>query len=320
VDTTLYVITAVFNPWRYKSRIKLYNDFAAYIALSPNVKLVTVELAFGDRPYEVTEPNNPLHVQLRTNEEIWHKERMVNLAINRLPHDWKYVAWIDADITFAKLDWALETVHLLQHYQVLQMFSHAVDVGPNHEHLRTHTGFMFANAEGLVPEDRPGMIWNYDHVTMQGTPRMEALHPGFAWAARREAVHNLGGLIDYAALGSADRHMAYAFVEKVELSYPKGISMGYYEALQIWQKRCKEHIRKNIGYMPGMITHYWHGKKVDRRYQDRWQILIEHQYDPEFDIKPDTYGLYQHSGNKPQLEYDIRNYFKARNEDSIDVD
>jgi hypothetical protein len=106
----------------------------------------------------------------------------------------------------------------------------------------------------------------------------------------------------------------------VENSYPKDISAGYSEQLELWQHRCKLYIRKNVGYMPGALLHYWHGKKVDRRYKDRWKILVKHKYDPEFDIKLDTQGLYQFTEKKPGLEQDIRKYFQARNEDSIDME
>lgn len=304
MDTTLYVITAVFNPWRYKSRARLYRDFEKYVNQA-GAKLYTIEAAFGDREFEVTEPNDPTDIRVRTSQELWHKERMLNLAINRLPADWRYVAWIDADITFSRPDWAYETVQRLQHFKIIQMFSHAVDTGPNHEHLKTHTGMMYAYSEGMMNI---------------GSPRYESLHPGFAWAARRDAIHDLGGLLDFAVLGSADRHMALSFIDKVECSYPHGLGTGYIEQLQLYQDRCKKHIRKNVGHLPGTISHYWHGKKVDRRYQDRWKILVKHQFDPEFDLKPDEQGLWQYTGNKPELEYDIRRYFMARNEDSIDME
>lgn len=304
MDKTLYVITAVFNPWRYKSRIKLYRDFEQYVAAA-GAKLVTVELAFGERDFVVTEPTDPMDIQVRTRAELWHKERMLNLAINRLPLDWKYVAWVDADVTFSRPDWAEETVQLLQHYSVLQMFSHAIDTGPKHEHLKTHTGIMYAYEKGQMD---------------MGSPRYESLHPGFAWAARRDAINAVGGLFDTAVLGSADRHMALSLLHKVECSYPHGLATGYIEQLQLWQDRCKQHIRKNVGHMPGSLIHYWHGKKVDRRYQDRWKILVKHSFDPEFDLKFDSQGLYQYTGNKPELEHDIRRYFLARNEDSIDME
>lgn len=303
MDKTLYVVTAVFNPWRYKSRIKLYRDFEKYVNDS-GAKLVTVELAYGQRDFVVTEPNDPMDVQLRTDAELWHKERMLNLGIQRLPRDWKYVAWIDADIVFARPDWVEETVHLLQHFSFIQMFSQAVDLSPNYEILKTHTGMFYAHYEGLMK---------------QVGGKYEQYHPGFAWAARRDALNNVGGLFDTAVLGSADRHMALSLLEYGERSHPSGISNGYKEQLQLWQDRCHKFVKKNVGYMPGAILHYWHGKKVDRRYQDRWKILVNHQFDPEFDLKLDTQGLYQFTERCPQLAYDIRKYFQARNEDSIDV-
>lgn len=299
----LYVVTAVFNPMRYKSRIKLYREFEKYVRDSGAI-LLTVELAYNRRSFTVTEPNNPFHLQLRTKSELWHKERMINLGIHRLPADWKYVAWVDADVIFARPDWVEETVQLLQHYQVIQMFSQAIDLTPCNEILKTHTGMFYAYQEGK----------------MDTSHRYDNFHPGFAWAARREAIDNLGGLFDTAVLGSADRHMALSFLECVEKSYPKGISKGYFEQLELWQQRAKKYIRRNVGYMPGALIHYWHGKKVDRRYADRWKILVRHQYDPEFDLKFDSQGLYQFTDRCPQLEYDIRKYFGARNEDSIDLE
>jgi hypothetical protein len=303
MDNTLYVVTAVFNPHRYNSRIRLYREFEKYVN-DAGAKLFTVELAFGRRDFLVTSPDDPLDLQLRTNSELWHKERMLNLGIQRLPEDWKYVAWIDADITFARPDWACETTHLLQHFPVIQMFSQAVDLTPKHEVLKTHVGMIYSYYENLM--DDP-------------TQRYDKFHPGFAWAARREALNDLGGLFDTAILGSADRHMALSLLEKVENSYPPDISSGYTEQLMMWQDRCKKYIKKNVGYMPGTILHSWHGKKVDRRYKDRWKILVKHGYDPEFDLKLNTQGLYHFTERSPGLEQDIRKYFQARNEDSIDL-
>jgi len=40
----------------------------------PNVVLYTVEISYGDRPFEVTTPDNPRDLQLRTEHELWHKE------------------------------------------------------------------------------------------------------------------------------------------------------------------------------------------------------------------------------------------------------
>src|SRR5688572_1018355 len=121
-NSTLYVVTAISNPCRYNSRYQLYQKFAKMVQDS-NAILITVETAFGNRPFVVTQPGNNYHIQLRTNHEIWHKENMINLGIARLPLDWQYVAWIDADANFSNPDWVNETLNQLQHYHIVQMFS-----------------------------------------------------------------------------------------------------------------------------------------------------------------------------------------------------
>src|SRR6266704_546709 len=96
----LYVVTAVSNYERYKSRYRLYRDFEKR-CLDAGAKLYTVEAAFGERPHEVTNRDNPQHIQLRTSSQLWHKEQMINIGISRLPSDWKYMAWVDCDVVFA---------------------------------------------------------------------------------------------------------------------------------------------------------------------------------------------------------------------------
>ncbi len=306
----LHVITVISNPVRYASRYRLYKDFAERVACA-GATLYTVELALGDRPFEVTTAGNPFHIQLRAFDELWHKENMINLAIQRLPLDWEYVAWVDADILFNRPDWVEETVQQLQHYMVIQMFSKVVDLDPEFNIIKHHNGFIWAYFQN-------GYICNKDDKYR----KYGLWHPGFAWAARREAIDMVGGLIDIGILGSGDRHMADALVGQVELSIPMHVNArvtkGYMEQLMCWQDRAKE-IRKDLGYMTGTISHFWHGKKKDRRYNERWKILSDNAYDPEFDIKKDWQGLYQLAGNKPMLRDQIRSYFRARNEDSIDT-
>jgi hypothetical protein len=300
----LWVIAVISNPARYRSRYELYRKFESFCQKS-GANLFTVELAFGDRPFELTQDEDPDDLQLRTYDEIWHKENMINLAIQRLPLDWKYVAWIDADIEFMRQDWLEEIVHQLQHYHVIQLFQNAVDLGPNGEVIKTHDGFAwsYVNRRPL-----PNARYNYPHW-----------HPGYAWAARREAINDLGGLMDFAILGSADHHMAWALVNKVEQFAPKQISPAYKRKLLTWQERANRHIRQNIGYMPGTIYHHWHGRKKDRKYVERWQILLKHGYDPDQDLQRDWQGLYRLSDRGLRMRADLREYFHIRNEDSNEL-
>ncbi len=317
VKDKLYVVTAVFNPHRFRSRWKLYKEFEKYVLSYKEAHLVTIECSFGNRQKVLVEDQGDNHtvIHVRTKDELWLKENLINIAIQRLPEDWKYVAWVDADIKFARPDWVGETIQKLQHYQVIQMFSQAVDLSPQFEILKTHTGFMYC-----FKNDIPNLNKRMQLCYYQPGEGGAYWHPGFAWAARREAIDCLGGLIDWSILGGGDMYMAYALVGQLNKRNmpnslgPKGISY-----LKEWQNRAEKYIRRNVGYMEGLILHYWHGKKSDRKYQDRGQILVDARFDADKDIKRDWQGLYQLNPENVKLRDGIRNYFGARNEDSIDI-
>src|SRR6476659_5308103 len=77
-----YVILVISNPVRYTRRYELY--WRVYeMCKCAGVHIITVESQLGQRPFMVTEAGNPNHVQVRTIEELWHKENMINLGANR---------------------------------------------------------------------------------------------------------------------------------------------------------------------------------------------------------------------------------------------
>lgn len=309
----LHVITAVFNPRRFASRYRLYRQFCERV-FRAGVKLTTIECAFGERPFEVTRPDDPNDIQVRTSHELWHKERLLNLAIQRLPASAKYIAWIDADVHFTHPRWAEETMHQLQHYAVVQMFSNAHMLCPQHQIISSHVSMV----RGFREHGK--LCWSLD-APQPGAPSGGLLkfHPGLAWAARREALDELGGLIDFCIAGSADTHMLAALLGQVRFCWPEGLSPAYYRKLLAWAGRAERAIRGNVGHVPGDVHHFWHGKLSQRGYHNRFGILARHGFCPDEDLLTDTNGLLAFSGRNPQLEYDLRKSFDERNEDSIDV-
>lgn len=306
----LHVISVISNPVRYKSRYHLYHKFREHMHGNKRVHLTTVEMAFGERPFEVTDPECPNHLQLRTWDEIWHKENMVNLGLAhalRQDPSAEYFAWIDADVEFQRKDWAEETLHALQHYQIVQPWQNAIDMGPNGEALTTHTSFCAAYQSGATYKPGYGVYW----------------HTGYAWAATRDALDAVGGLIDFAALGSGDHHMALGLLGMIDMSIPKEkLSKGYLDELYLWQDRAQKGIKRDIGFVPGMLAHYWHGKKAQRKYWDRWKIITENQFDPRIDLRMDSQGvlaLNVHDERQRRFRDQTRAYFRERNEDSIDM-
>lgn len=306
----LYVVTTVFNSPRYRTRWKLYQDFALRVERA-GAKLYTVEVAFGDRDFSVTDPANPQHLQLRTSSELWLKENAINLGVARLPADWKYVAWVDADIAFVRDDWANETIHALQHYKVVQMWSEAQDLSPDHELHQKHQSFAWC--WNHLPQD-PTPSGPYYYAPKRGGKWM--WHPGYAWACRRSVWDALGGLLDVCPLGAGDMHMAWGMVGEIERSIDRRMHREYIDHLRQWGQRAQAAVNLDIGMVPGLILHHWHGPKAARQYATRGQILTQEQFSPLKHLYRDWQGLWQIAETHPKLRNRIREYFRQRDEDS----
>ena len=68
-----YVVAVMTNPERFNTRARLFREFMERMN-KYGVNLFVVEGAFGEREFEVTDPSNPWHIQIRTESELWHKE------------------------------------------------------------------------------------------------------------------------------------------------------------------------------------------------------------------------------------------------------
>jgi hypothetical protein len=304
-DNTLHVVTMISNSARFHSRYRLYRQFESEMLATQNVKLYTVEVAFGDRAFEVTEPGNPQHLQLRSPQELWFKENALNLGVRHLlPRDWKYVAWIDADVKFLNDNWASETVHRLQHHDVVQPWSEAVDQGAYGNTTQLFKSFANLVANGVKLQAKSEEPYKFGHT-------------GFAWACTRTFWENVGGLMDWPALGSSDHHMAFAMINEVYRSVHGKMSDSFKRRCNEWQRDAYRVTNGHLGYVPGTIVHSFHGAKKNRKYRERWQILVDNRFDPDTDLRYDSQGLLVLVG-KPQLLQDIHEYFRDRNEDSVD--
>lgn len=312
----LHVITMVSNPMRFTRRYELFQRFRQYM-LDQGVYIWAAEIQDGERPFCCTDKSNPRDLQLRTDTRLWHKENALNLLIQRLPSDWKYMAWVDADIEFMNKHWLQETVHELQVHKVVQMWENAIDQGPYGESFGLYHSFMSKYVKNgyRFPEK-----WEKDPNKF-GHYQGKEYHPGFAWAATREAINGMGMLMDRAIAGAGDRHMALAWTGKAQFSFHPEAPEAYVRYVMDYQERCAVHIRKNVGYVDGSIIHHFHGSKASRGYWSRWSILNDNKYDPFMDLRTDWQGLLQLDDYaKPGLRDALMSYFSNRNEDSINVD
>ena len=303
----LHVVTVRSNPLGWKQPERVYRQWTQHM-LDSGVQLTVVEVAYGEKPFACALPHVN-HVGLRARTWCWSKENALNIGIQRLPHA-EYFDWHDSDVFHRDADWARKTVDALQTYDVVQPWSDALDMGPGDELIQTHKSFCSLYHKGLpVTPAGSGKFWRYD-----GGP-YDYAHSGYAWATTRRALDAVGGLFEVGGMGSGDHHMALALVGKAEWSLPGGCSAPYREALMRWQRRAVQHVNFNVGYVPGVIEHRFHGRKADRGYLSRWSMFVRHGFDPDEDLKRNSFGVFEWSGNKPELRREFDLYLRSRNED-----
>ena len=287
----IYVILPYFNFCGFKRREKLFLEFVERMKEYP-VSMVVVSAGGLPACLPVYK-----HIEVEYKDQIWVKENLINMAIRRLPKNWKYVAWIDADISFVNENWVEDTIRELQNNDVVQLFRSAIHLGPEQEVLKTDKsfGFMYKSGSVYSKTDKYG-FW----------------HPGFAWACTKKAYQKMGGLLDWAILGSGDRHMALALIGRVEYSAPGNIEDTYKQLLRKFEKSCR-HLK--LSYVSGTILHHWHGSLENRRYRERWDILTSNNYDPVTDVDYTKQGAITLTQRGRRLKKDIEYYFQERRED-----
>jgi hypothetical protein len=323
----LHVAIAYSNPFRWSTRRRLAQDCIRHLKGCPNVVLHVGELAYGDRPFELTGFGDTNDVQLRIDRnELFSKENIQNIVVRSFPRGYGYGAVIDADFHFTRRDWALETIQQLQHYKIVQPFSSYADLsgnvyGQKDIPVRYNSGFFFnyiQNGYTISSQYHNGPIPNgiLDQDGYEGSLFLRGVGAtGGAMAFRESAFDALGGMLDRCIMGHADWYMAFSLVD---VEPPDIHSQNYHPHYKHYVNQWREKAQallKNVGYVDGHAIHYWHGSKTRRGYSSRDVILAKHQYSPYEDVHPSHQGIWQLNPKKIGLRDDIRRYFISRFED-----
>ena len=301
IEDKLHVICVTSNPALFAKRYILAREFIHRMENEKDVTLYVVELAYNNQKYHITDSKNPRHLRLRCEHALWHKENMINIGVKRLlPENWKAFAWIDADIEFENPTWASDTLKILNgHKDIVQLFSHAVDMDMDESAMRIFSSFSFQHEKKQK--------FNKDDVNFW--------HPGYSWAMTRKAYEHVGGLYEYAILGSGDNVMSLTLIDKGLNAINKDSTEGYKQTIRDYQKKMRT---LRLGYVPGVIRHHYHGSKINRGYNERWKILLENGYNPIDHVTHDVNGLLVPTKECPvEIVTKIKSYFYARNEDEF---
>jgi hypothetical protein len=303
-----WAVTCYFNPAGYRRKLANYRLFRQRLA----VPLMAVELSHDAR-FELGPEDADILVQLRGGDVMWQKERLLNIAIERLPDDCDYVAWLDCDVVFGRPDWVSAAIRELDRADVCQLFRAVYHlardvpcIGREGSIVR-YDSLGYAVASGRVPP------------VASFTAGAEGLFKrGHAWCARREllAAH---GLYDRNILGGGDRLLAHAAAGQAEeLIAHDGLAPGHADDYRRWASRFLR-AASRIGCVEGDIFHLWHGDLELRRYGVRQRILSSFGYDPAIDIALDTEGCWRWNSPKPELHRLVQEYFVQRDEDGSGV-
>ena len=275
------------------------NEFIQRMEKEEDVILYIVELAYKDQNFSITQADNKKHLQLRTDCPLWHKENMINLGVKYLlPENYKAFAWIDADLEFDSCSWAKDTLKILNGCKdIVQVFSHCIDMDENENamNIMNSGGYMYCLNKKYCSQGK-----NY-------------WHPGYAWAMTRKAYEKVGGLYQDGILGSGDFLMMMSVLNLVNYTFHAQYNDDYKNSILEFKNKA-QYLR--FGYVPGMIKHYFHGSKKNRRYNDRYLILIKYNYSPIIDIQLDEQGIIIPSPHfSEDFKREILEYFWERNED-----
>jgi hypothetical protein len=303
-------LTAFFNPQRYRCRKLLYDIFREN-SKRQGLRLLTVELAFEQAPFELRTEDCEVLLQLRaTNLGImWQKERLLNVGLANLPAACDSLVWLDCDVVFDNPNWTAETSELLHRHAVVQPYSMSVRL-PRGE---TSLNIRAANHPSYDRRPSSGYAYTYGQAAPL-TDYMSVGHTGFAWAARRTLFDDIG-LYDKMIVGGGDVILACGFYGRPANRFTHLLPLDLVNDQQAWIKAMSARVRGSVTFTRGGLLHLWHGTPRSRRTVSRFRLLTKYSFDPSEDLKLSSQGFFIWAGNKPGLRKAVARHFWLRNED-----
>ena len=323
VASELAVVSCLFNPCGSRCRVENFKAFQRGIRES-GAHCLFVELAFGDKPFELDDDRDV--IRLRAQDVLWHKERLLNIGIQRLLDEgFEKIAWLDGDILFDDPQWPqrvaakLDEVNLCQVYNTVSIAGETgtiPEVGVCSVKYFMETRSLYSQSAQVASGFLRG--------------RMKGGQSGFGWAARADVLRDVM-LFDKAIVGGGDKLMLAASLhenrEDAELEVLthsdrsceqcgyRNYSPAYSRCFMDWAVRWNAAVAGQVGYVDLHIRDMYHGVRADRKYMARREILYRHQFNPAIDLTEDGAGCLAWATDKPTLHHDVESYFLSRRED-----
>ena len=300
--SSLWAITSYYNPSHYLTKLQNFKAFHQSLKLP----LVVAELILDNQESELSSylsstenPDNTIHLLIHGNSMMWQKERLLNLALARVPSTVEYITWIDCDILFHSPDWHEKLVKTLHASPLVQGFSRVICLPPKIDRVPL--------CSMNLPEDRSFMC----------SP-IEGKEHGRIWAAKADLLRH-HSFYDAMIAGSGDVAMSCTITGySAELEYfSNHLTKAHLSHYQAWAGPFHNELcsLEQASYLNETIYHLWHGKHIRRQYIDRHQMLFDNHFDPTTDIVLNEEGAWKWSSGKKKLHDSMARYFDSRQED-----
>lgn len=323
-DKELAVVSCFYNPSGSRRRVANFKRFRQGIEKC-EVRCLAVELAFGSAPFQLEGGEDT--IQLRTIDVMWHKERLLNIGIERLlAEGYQKIAWLDGDIVFHDKDWPQRLSETLDKANLCQVFGKVaiVDTAQDYPLIAPSSVKYFLDRDNLhsqTPNNLPGLI--------QGC--LLWAQSGFGWAARADVLRQQL-LFDKAIVGGADKlifiasvsdnHSGKQFVSQTystvycEQCGHRNRSEAFTESFLEWARAWHAAVDGKVTYANLQISDMYHGKRQDRNYLGRRELMYRHDYNPDNDVSIDESGCLAWASDNTGLHRDVESYFLSRREDT----
>ncbi|WP_436777006.1 hypothetical protein [Yinghuangia sp. YIM S09857] len=230
---------------------------------------------------------------------LWHKERLINLAVRRLPADYTHVVWSDSDIIVGH-DWADAVTAAFGTAKVVQGF-------------------------GVARYRSTAEVWSMSRVSALHLGERGAM--GLIWGAHRSLFGADGpGLFDRAVVGGGDSilgraiHVRYATPSVPWLANHRNTlarrwSPELLAEQDAWVARTAAWLGDGGAVaVAADIEVLEHGPRVQRQYNDRHELLSGLRPDAHFVDEPGRVLRWSEAG-LAVVEPGVRAYFHSRQED-----
>ncbi|MBU0958233.1 MAG: glycosyltransferase [Nanoarchaeota archaeon] len=308
-------ITTFFNSEKYKTKLENYKKFRES-SKKQGLKLLCVELVFDKDKFSLNKGDADILIQIRGTRKknlLWQKERLLNIALEKLPSDCDKIAWLDCDIIFQDNKWVDKTSKLLESFNIIQPYSWAVRFPFGNKLEKDFDSLRYGVSEGeRLYCLSYGLVFHGKEVLHEEYKYHG--HTGLAWAARK-SIFDKCRFYDKIPLAFGDKFMAHSFYGNKNFTGREKHSDFLKKDQDKWTDKISSEIKESIYFSRGIIFHLWHGNHVNRRYGEIDNILNKYNFNPNKDLKIGKNKLLEWSSKKIDFQKEISEYFKERKED-----